>query len=160
MNTAFFWCSVEAACCFIWEMCVCACMCVILNMCTTLPLQATHTSVNRKQLWLAANIYNAYRQQEVTIYTNNEVNKSSISDKMYLLLMHCQVFHDVWVTPSMHKIGWCKSNRLICTYLCLCVCYVCLWKYLQASTLCNTSINAESLIAQYTLGPAKGLISR
>ena len=38
---------------------------------------------------------NTYRQQEVTICTNIEVNTSSISDKMYLLWMHCQVFHDM-----------------------------------------------------------------
>ena len=81
--------------------CVCVCVCVRVRVgvcacvsvfvCTSLYTSGyphEHKPMIGRQ-------YYAYRQQEVTICTKIEVNISNISDKMYLLLMHCQVFHDM-----------------------------------------------------------------
>ena len=61
-------------------------MCV--NVCTSLyPPGYSHE--HKPKGFMIGRQYYAYRQQEITICANIEVNTSSISDKMYLLLMHC-----------------------------------------------------------------------
>ena len=69
-------------------------MSVCVNVCTSL-YSPGHSHEHKPETLMIGRQYYAYRQQEITVCTNIEVNPSSISDKMYLLLMHCQVFQDV-----------------------------------------------------------------
>ena len=82
--------------------CVCECVCVRARVCVCMSVYV-RTSLytpgypheHKPETLMIGRQYYAYRQQEVTICTKIEVNIFSISDKMYLLLMHCQVFHDM-----------------------------------------------------------------
>ena len=69
------------------------CICVHKSLHSRLPTGYPHE--HKPETLMIGRQYYAYRQQEVTVCTKIEVNISNISDKMYLLLMHCQVFHDM-----------------------------------------------------------------
>ena len=75
--------------------CVCVCACACLYTCAQVCTLQGYPHEHKPETLMIGCQYYAYRQQEVTICTKIEVNISSISDKMYLLLMHCQVFHDM-----------------------------------------------------------------
>ena len=63
------------------------CVRMWVNVCTSLyPPGYSHE--HKPGILVIGRQYYAYRQQEVTICLTIEVNTSSLSGKMYLLLMH------------------------------------------------------------------------
>ena len=86
-----------ACACVCVHVCACVCVCACLYTCAvcTSLYSPGYPHEHKPETLMIGHQYYAYRQQEVTICTKIEVNISSISDKMFLLSMHCQVFHDM-----------------------------------------------------------------